>query len=320
MEGQPPACPAKGRAVEDAALPFFILMFSTLYRLFISALSVFLAGSALLHAGESSRFQRPDYSGLLMRADGLQLRRERFAPETRVAIFFYTASWCAACKEVAQPLREAYPKIRGQHPESEFVTFCVDDSVSERAAYLRDVAYPWLAMSPAALKKKEWQGLLPGIYPHFQAFAIREDCLEAISEPGEITEVLEGVSAYLESTARTGMKQIWADCGGDALQSHRMLIFGKGSSPTKGRAISRKQAVKVLGKQDVVLPKATVLRCRVRYFTDGVILGSKEFVRGFAGTWQLERGRKHPPKVSQMQGSDWGDLAVIRGLRRQVFG
>ena len=45
-----------------------------------------------------------------------------------------------------------------------------------------------------------------------------------------------------------------------------------------------------------------------------------EFVRGFTGAWQMERGRKHPPKVNSMQGGDWGGLTVIQSLRRQVFG
>jgi hypothetical protein len=57
----------------------------------------------------------------------------------------------------------------------------------------------------------------------------------------------------------------------------------------------------------------------VRYFTDGAILGSAEFVRGFTGAWQMERKRKHTPKVNAMKGADWGDLAVIQSLRRQVF-
>ena len=68
------------------------------------------------------------------------------------------------------------------------------------------------------------------------------------------------------------------------------------------------------------MPKAAILRCRVRYFTDGVILGSAEFVRGFTGARQIEVGRKYPPKVHVLRGSDWGDLAVIQGLRRQLFG
>ena len=129
-----------------------------------------------------------------------------------------------------------------------------------------------------------------------------------------------------DALAMEGLRRIWADWGRDpgecpfdaALRSHRALIFGKGSAPGGGASISRKQALKVLEEQDAVLPKAAVLRCRVRYFTDGAILGSSEFVRGFVGHWQRER--KHPPKSNPMQGADWGDLAVIRGLRRKVFG
>jgi len=108
----------------------------------------------------------------------------------------------------------------------------------------------------------------------------------------------------------------------EALEAHRMLIFGKGASPwtNKGKLITHEAAVKVLEKQQGKLPKTVLLRCRVRYFTDGAILGSAEFVRGFTGAWQRERERKHPPKVNEMRGTDWGDLAVIQSLRRQVFG
>jgi hypothetical protein len=84
--------------------------------------------------------------------------------------------------------------------------------------------------------------------------------------------------------------------------------------------MTRERAFKVLDQEDGQLPKAAMLRCRVRYFTDGAILGSAEFVHGFTGAWQMERGRKYPPKVNLMDGADWGDLTVIPGLRRQVFG
>ncbi len=50
------------------------------------------------------------------------------------------------------------------------------------------------------------------------------------------------------------------------------------------------------------------------------ILGSAEFVRGFYSVWQMERRRKHLPKVNVMRGTNWGDLAVIQSLRRQIFG
>jgi putative transposase len=68
------------------------------------------------------------------------------------------------------------------------------------------------------------------------------------------------------------------------------------------------------------LPKAVLLRCRVRYFTDGAILGSAEFVRGFAHDYQIGKGRKSPPRANALAGDVWDGLCVARGLRRQVFG
>jgi putative transposase len=132
----------------------------------------------------------------------------------------------------------------------------------------------------------------------------------------------EAVAGVVE--AQKGLIHIWSDHGAkrvdSALRAHRLLIFGKHASEAGLSKMTRKHALKVLDHEDGQLPKAAMLRCRVRYFTDGAILGSAEFVRGFTGAWQMERGRKYPPKVNTMQGTDWGDLAVIQGLRRQVFG
>jgi hypothetical protein len=130
--------------------------------------------------------------------------------------------------------------------------------------------------------------------------------------------------------ARKGLNAIWADRLGAAgpgeldqlaLQAHRSLVFGKGASPWlhRGQMISRKKAVKVLEHEDGELSKATMLHCRVRYFTDGAILGSAEFVRGFTDVWQMERGRRYPPRVNALRGSEWGDLTVIQALRKRVF-
>jgi len=130
--------------------------------------------------------------------------------------------------------------------------------------------------------------------------------------------------------ARGGLQAVWADHAGAAcletapyqiaLQAHRELIFGKRAAEPGLTETNRKKALKILEKEDAVLPKATVLRCRVRYFTDGAILGSQEFVRGFAGAWQLEKGRKYLPETNLLRGADWQGLATIQGLRKKVFG
>jgi hypothetical protein len=124
--------------------------------------------------------------------------------------------------------------------------------------------------------------------------------------------------------AQKGLNYVWYDHGAtrtdSALRAHRMLIFGKHASGAGLPEMTRERALRVLEKEDGQLPKTVMLRCRVRYFTDGAILGSEEFVRGFTKAWKMERGRKYPPKVNPMQGADWGGLAVIQGLRRQIFG
>ena len=128
--------------------------------------------------------------------------------------------------------------------------------------------------------------------------------------------------------ARAGLLFVWSDSIGvdsgvnpidSALRAHRSLIFGKRASEPGVSEMTRQQALKVL-EQDGMLTKSEMLRCRVRYFSDGAILGSVAFVSGFTDAWQAERGRKYPPRVNALRGSGWGDLSVIQGLRRQVFG
>jgi len=132
------------------------------------------------------------------------------------------------------------------------------------------------------------------------------------------SEAVTGVSEAVR-----GLTYIWRDRGAKdvdaALRAHRMLMFGKRASDSGLPEMSRKRCLRVLDGEDGQLPKTAILRCRVRYFTDGLILGSAEFVRGFTGAWQVECRRKRPPKVHGLRGANWGDLAVIQSLRRNVF-
>jgi REP element-mobilizing transposase RayT len=120
-------------------------------------------------------------------------------------------------------------------------------------------------------------------------------------------------SAYADGSLREGLSVEMA------MQAHRELIFGKRAGQAGLSEKERDKALKVLEEENAILPRSTVLRCRVRYFTDGAILGSEEFVRSLAGRWQADRGRKYPPKIRAVNGADWGDLSVVARLRRRVF-
>lgn len=147
---------------------------------------------------------------------------------------------------------------------------------------------------------------------------------------GYAEAVAGAAPAQAVPTARDGIHHIWGAYAGGAqrdaafsaemaLQAHRELLFGKRAAQPGLSVEERRQAVQVLEQEDAMLPKATVLRCRVRYFTDGAILGSQEFVRSFVSAWQVEKQRKYPPKVSLLRGADWNGLAMIQGLNKCLF-
>jgi REP element-mobilizing transposase RayT len=137
---------------------------------------------------------------------------------------------------------------------------------------------------------------------------------EAVAEGAQAAQGLRLIwAAYANGSARSHLALV------DALQMHRSLIFGQRASDPGISEMEHRNALKILEQQDAVLPKSTVLRCRVRYFSDGAILGSQEFVRGFVDVWQFDKGRKYPPQVHPLRGADWEGLSCIQGLRKAVF-
>ena len=69
------------------------------------------------------------------------------------------------------------------------------------------------------------------------------------------------------------------------------------------------------------LPQHEVLRCRVRYFTDGAVLGSRDYVQRYLTAYRISSGRRSRTAPRPLPNvTDWGDLATLRGLRRNAFG
>ena len=63
------------------------------------------------------------------------------------------------------------------------------------------------------------------------------------------------------------------------------------------------------------LSLAQALRCRVRYLTDGVVLGSKGFVDRFFEKKRGFFGPKRETGARRMRGAEWGELRTLRDLR-----
>jgi REP element-mobilizing transposase RayT len=124
--------------------------------------------------------------------------------------------------------------------------------------------------------------------------------------------------------ALRGLKFITAglyDCSNrEVLGLYRQMLFGKGAQASEGGChISREEAAKVLNEQAGQLPVSVLLRCRIRFFTEGAVIGSSDFVRSQLEQWAQSKQRKHTPKPRSVQANDFDGLAVLKNVRGSAF-
>jgi hypothetical protein len=65
---------------------------------------------------------------------------------------------------------------------------------------------------------------------------------------------------------------------------------------------------------------AEYLRCRVRYFCDGAVLGSREFVEEIFRGYRERFGPRRKTGARRMRGLAEEALYALRDLRKGVFG
>ena len=97
--------------------------------------------------------------------------------------------------------------------------------------------------------------------------------------------------------------------------SYRKYLFMQAGTHTqKGRTIREEQIEKVLAAGGK-LSKVELLRCRVRCFSDGVMLGSEAFVEDIFQSHREEFGLKRKTGARKPKHGQWGDLWSMRDLR-----
>lgn len=106
-----------------------------------------------------------------------------------------------------------------------------------------------------------------------------------------------------------------------AQEAYRETLFGRGAAPKQRGAKLDNAAMQKVIKAKSQIPLHEVLRCRVRYFSDGAVLGGHAFVQEHLGTYQKLTGRRSrttPCPIPCV--TNWGELSTLRGLRRSAFG
>jgi len=103
--------------------------------------------------------------------------------------------------------------------------------------------------------------------------------------------------------------------------AYRQALFGAGAGAReRARVIPVEELQKVL-RTGGQLPLAVVLRCRVRYFTDGAVLGGTAFVALHLAAYSQRTKRRQGAKPRSLpQLAPWGELATMRSPRHGGFG
>ncbi len=128
-----------------------------------------------------------------------------------------------------------------------------------------------------------------------------------------------------ESLSDEGLRTDWRR----TMNRYRQFLYEEGEA-REANAVTGEGARRGLASEEVekvvermgAMTVPEVLRHRVRYFCDGVILGSAKFVDDVFAREQAH-GRGDPNRKSgarRMRGAKWGDLRTYRDLRKEVVG
>ena len=105
-----------------------------------------------------------------------------------------------------------------------------------------------------------------------------------------------------------------------ALSDYRQVLFAMGSTLSKEgqKTLEREQVKKVLNEGGE-LSSSQLLRLRVRYFTDGLVLGSKDYVNQVFLAHRELFGKKRRSGARPIRAFKEFDLNTLRDLRKEVF-
>jgi hypothetical protein len=249
-------------------------------------------------------------------------------------------------RELLDCIELGYGPERRTQVAEQLAAYATEESASDQAQQLRD--HYLSRLFDVSIYIKELKGRFAQWYnrrhqrygvlwaERFKSVLIeRGQALSAVAAYIDLNPLRAGLcedpkdyrySGYAEAVAKNSTQaklglQVVLDRGPEsswkeARREYRKLLFRTGTASSKARAVIEVEAAqKVLYEQQGEIPLGELLRCRIRYFTDGGILGSRAFVREqFARCRQVavpsQSDRGHRLRVTA---SD--QIWVLRNLR-----
>jgi REP element-mobilizing transposase RayT len=100
------------------------------------------------------------------------------------------------------------------------------------------------------------------------------------------------------------------------LAEYRKLLFGAGDETMTTKGGFTQERVEAIFKEGGKLTLAQLLRCRVRHFSDGLVLGSRAFVNRYFEGARESFGSRRTSGARKVRGSDDGGLYAVRDLQK----
>jgi putative transposase len=102
----------------------------------------------------------------------------------------------------------------------------------------------------------------------------------------------------------------------EAQSLYRETIFGTGAAPRDAAVSITNEDLQRVMNEGGKLSLATILRCKLRYFSDGAVLGTRAFVETQLAAYRKKIGRCERTSPRALPAcTPWGDLTTLRSIR-----
>ena len=173
----------------------------------------------------------------------------------------------------------------------------------------------WESRFKSVLVEGHWDSLLK-VAAYIDLNAVRAGLVD---DPKDFRWCGYAQAVAGDRAARRGLAAILNDLvagadWGDVAPRYRKILFGIGEENASRRGLSREAVAKVWASGGK-LSLAQLLRCRVRYMSDGMVLGSAAFVDSVFAEKREAFASSRTSGARRMGGGEWGGLRVARALR-----
>ena len=190
-----------------------------------------------------------------------------------------------------------------------------------RKGTLWEERFKSIMIQPDRAREGQWDNALLTMAAYIDLNAVRAGI---VSDPKDYRYCGYGEACGGSRQAREGLGGIFAYYGqGEAdWQSvggqYRQQLFARGEQTERRYGFSHEE-VKMVLESDGKLTLQQALHCRVRYFTDGVVLGSKAFVEDIFQRNREQFGLKRRNGARPLRKAEAGGLCTMRDLRLEVI-